>query len=275
MLTLLRPSQEYEDNSSRSTAVESGLRMIQLAIEAEVQQKSWSTYWTMFTTKDRLHTARRTWSALLVQFGSQAMIGVSAVTGYGIRILETGGWTADTAALLSGISIFVQAIFGVFGALLADRIGRCRAMVYGAVAGSILLILIGVCGHFVHITKASGDGRAEGFGDAVLALLIAWCACYALMSCYLDVIVVYRQLTRKNNMVPIYPPCWSPVGIAVFACGAFLINMVSPYLFDAIGHNVMFLFGSLSFVLGVKCYFWMPETAGKSLEDIGLLYDKV
>lgn len=51
--------------------------------------------------------------------------------------------------------------------------------------------------------------------------------------------------------------------------------MVSPYLFDAIGHNVMFLFGSLSFVLGVKCYFWMPETAGKSLEDIGLLYDKV
>ncbi|KAL3472703.1 major facilitator superfamily domain-containing protein [Aspergillus californicus] len=267
-LTLLYPAQSDEDNSSGSAYVESSLVTIQRSMDAELEQEASSTYWKMFTKKDSLHTARRTWSALLIQFGTQAMVGVGVVTGYGIRILETGGWDAETAALLMGSGIFVQAIFGVLGATLADRIGRRRAMVYGAFVGAALLILIGMCGYFVGLSSVSDPPRSKAFGAAIVALLLTWCAVFGLTWLWCPFIYpaeIFPAVSRSRG---------SSVGITGHACGAFLINMVSPYLFDAIGHNAMFLFGGLSFLLGVLCYLWMPETARKSLEEISALYDE-
>lgn len=49
--------------------------------------------------------------------------------------------------------------------------------------------------------------------------------------------------------------------------------MISPYLFSAIEYKSMFLFCGLSFLVTIISYFWLPETAGKSLEDIDHLYD--
>lgn len=70
-LTLLHPAQSDEDNASGCPYVESSLVAIQRSMDAELEQESSSTYWKMFTKKDSLHTARRTWSALLIQFGTR------------------------------------------------------------------------------------------------------------------------------------------------------------------------------------------------------------
>ena len=50
--------------------------------------------------------------------------------------------------------------------------------------------------------------------------------------------------------------------------GSFLANMVSTYLFEALGYKTMFLLSGCSLFVGVVCFFAMPETAGKSLEEI-------
>lgn len=49
--------------------------------------------------------------------------------------------------------------------------------------------------------------------------------------------------------------------------------MVSPYLFGAIGYITMFLFCGLSFVVAIVCYLFMPETSGKTLEQMDSIYE--
>jgi MFS family permease len=65
----------------------------------------------------------------------------------------------------------------------------------------------------------------------------------------------------------------SSIGIVGVGLGSFLINMISPYLFAAIGSNSMFLFCGLSFVVAIVSYLWFPETANKTLEEINDLFD--
>ncbi|KAH8667705.1 major facilitator superfamily domain-containing protein [Ilyonectria robusta] len=128
-------------------------------------------------------TVRRTWSALFVQFATQAMVGVGVVSGYGIKIFQTGGWSNDLAALLSGVGIVIQAAFGFPGAFCADKIGRRNAFIYGALAGSVLLAFIGMCGHFVANNVDTDLPLAKSYSSAVVALVMIWSAQFGLTWC--------------------------------------------------------------------------------------------
>ncbi|OIW28734.1 MFS general substrate transporter [Coniochaeta ligniaria NRRL 30616] len=125
-------------------------------------------------------TARRTWSALFVQFATQAMVGVGVVTGYGIQIFQTGGWSSDLASLLSGIGIVIQASFGLPGAFYADRLGRRNAFMYGALIGSILLAFVGMCGYFVARNVDRDESQTKAYSSAVVALVMLWSAQFGL-----------------------------------------------------------------------------------------------
>jgi MFS family permease len=183
---VLRAMKSGANAEERYAAADADLVSILEAIRLEVDSDSSATYWQMFTARDKLHTSRRTWSALFVQFGVQAMAGVGVVSGYGVKIFETGGWSTETAALLSGFGIITQAAFGIPGALWADRIGRRRAMVYGAIVGSILLALIGICGHYVHLDAHTNPRRAKSYGAATVALVEVWSAVFGLTWCKLN-----------------------------------------------------------------------------------------
>lgn len=63
------------------------------------------------------------------------------------------------------------------------------------------------------------------------------------------------------------------MGIVGLGLGSFFASMISPYLFDAIGYQSLFMICGLSFLVAMICYLWMPETAGKTLEEIDGLYD--
>lgn len=265
-------------------AVKLELETMAKAIEKEVEANSSSTYWSMLTKRDQVHTARRTWSAFLVQFGVQALIGVGVVSGYGGKIFETGGFSTETSALLAGVGIVTQAIFGIPGAMFSDKIGRRRAMVYGAFISSIVLALIGVCGHFVNKYAGTNPALAKRFGLATIALVELWSAVFGLTWCKFRKLI-HKVYTDLNSIVwcPfVYPSEIFPaqsrakgssIGIVGLASGSFLINMISPYLFAAIGYKAMFLFCGTGLWLASMCYLWLPETARKSLEEVDRLFD--
>lgn len=50
--------------------------------------------------------------------------------------------------------------------------------------------------------------------------------------------------------------------------------MVSTYLFGALGYKALFLFCGLSYLMAAMCFLWMPETTGKTLEDIDDMYER-
>ncbi|KAH9226808.1 hypothetical protein K456DRAFT_1849999 [Colletotrichum gloeosporioides 23] len=131
-----------------------------------------------FIPYDDLKTARRTWSAIFIQFATQAMVGSGFVSGYGSQIFETGGWSSELAALLAGMGIITQAAFGLPGALLSDTIGRRKAMIGGSAIGAVVLALVGMCGYFVNKYTHTNPALAKSYGSATVALVFLWDAIF-------------------------------------------------------------------------------------------------
>ncbi|KAK6222528.1 hypothetical protein QIS74_04230 [Colletotrichum tabaci] len=247
--------------------VEIELESVSKTIEMERRHSSSTSYWAMFTVPDNLRTARRTWSAIFVQFATQAMVGSGFVSGYGIQIFETGGWSPDLAALLAGLAIVTQAVFGMPGAIFSDKLGRRKAMIGGAAVGAVILALIGMCGYFVDKHSESNPALAKSYGSATVALVFLWCAVFGATWLWCPFVYpseIFPAQSRAKG---------SSVGIVGLGLGSFFASMISPYLFDAIGYQSLFMICGLSFLVAMICYLWMPETAGKTLEEIDGLYD--
>jgi hypothetical protein len=201
VLSVLKGHDSAEQQDSSAAAVESDLRQIVQALENERADRASTTYWRMFTAKDSLNTRRRSWSAFFVQLSTQFMIGAGLVSGYGILLFETGGFSSDLAALLTGGAILTQDVFGIPGALLADKMGRRIALWGFALLGAVLLAAIGVCGYFV-AKHADNVALAQPFGTAIITLVyvfsaefgVSWCKFKLLLSIVCSIANVYLSM---------------------------------------------------------------------------------
>lgn len=63
------------------------------------------------------------------------------------------------------------------------------------------------------------------------------------------------------------------LGIAVNVICAFTVAFSVPYLLDAIGANIGWLFGGIAIVAAVYAFFFVPETKYRSLEEMDELFE--
>jgi MFS family permease len=184
--------------AEHQAAIDGELSAIHSALEEERAHSASTSYLQMLFTNDHYSTARRTWTALFVQFACQLMIGAGLVATYGISIFQAGGWSAETASLLAGVSIITQAVFGLPGALLADVVGRRPAMIGGALLSSIILAFIGMCGHFVDANARAEQqdiSKTRTYASATVALVLLWSAQFGMNWC--ESHSFYRLLISK------------------------------------------------------------------------------
>ncbi len=188
--------------------------------------------------------------AMLGQF-----MGVNAVLYYGPSIFETSG-------LSSGDSLFYQSLIGmvnmgtsVLALLIIDKIGR-KKLVYVGVSGMIIsLLMIG----FYFMT-------GESLGLSSIFLLV----CFLLYIFFTAGSISAVIFVFLSEMYPtqIRGTAMSIAGLSLWI-GTYLIGQLTPWMLDTLtpaGTFFLFAFMCLPYMLIV----WrlMPETAGKSLEDI-------
>lgn len=188
--------------------------------------------------------------AILGQF-----MGVNAVLYYGPSIFETSG-------LSSGDSLFYQSLIGVvnmgttvLALLIIDKVGR-KKLVYTGVTGMILsLILIGL--YFL---------KGEAWGMTSLFLLGCFLA-YIFFTAGSISAVIFVFL---SEMYPtkIRGLAMSIAGLSLWI-GTFLIGQLTPWLLEnATPAGTFFLFAFMCIPYMLIVWKMMPETAGKSLEEI-------
>lgn len=171
------------NNPEHNKNIEDEVMAMHQALTEERENNASTSYLKMLFARDRYSTARRTWTALFVQFSNQFCIGAGLVATYGIQIFASGGWSGDVASLLAGVGILTQVLFGLPGALLSDKVGRRPAMVVGAFTGSVVLCFVGMSGYFVNKYADSDPAKAKHFSTATVALVLLWSAQYGLMWC--------------------------------------------------------------------------------------------
>ena len=189
--------------------------------------------------------------AFLIAFFNQ-LSGINAFLYYAPRIFESAG-LGESTALLSSIGIgVVNLLFTLLGVFLIDRLGRRQ------------LLLIGSIGYIISLSLVAAAFFLEWGGMWVPIFLFLFIAAHAIGSgavIWVFISEIFPNRLRASGQA---------FGSSTHWVLAAIIPSTIPYLFTNIGPGYVFAFFAFMMVLQlIFVIFMMPETKGKSLEELG------
>ncbi len=194
--------------------------------------------------------------AILGQF-----MGVNAVLYYGPTIFESSG-------LSNGDSLFYQVLVGlvnmlttVLAMMIIDRVGRKKLVYYGVSGMIFTLILIAF-----YFTKGEELGIPNVFLLVCFLLYIFFCA--------VSICAVIWVLLSEMYPIKVRGLAMSVAGFSLWI-GTYLIGQLTPWMLENLtpaGTFILFAVMCVPYMLII----WrlVPETTGKSLEEIEKMWDK-
>jgi sugar porter (SP) family MFS transporter len=179
----------------------------------------------------------------------QQITGINAVVNYAPAIFQKTGVGTDTALLQSIIVGFVNFLFTIVAVRLVDSSGRKTLLTWGAAGMTISLVYLSIA------FNASGLG--------VLISLLAYIAFFAA-----SLAPVMWVVTSE-----IYPTRIRGVAMSFSTAVSWIFTLIVvqffPWMLSNLGGAVSFgLFAFFSLAALIFIIFFIPETKGKSLEQI-------
>lgn len=197
--------------------------------------------------------------AILGQF-----MGVNAVLYYGPSIFEQSGLSAGDSLLYQSIVGTVNVVATILGMWLIDKIGRKKLVYWGVSGMMVSLFLIGL----YFMLNQSGPDLSPMI---LLTLILTYIFCCAVSIC-----VVIFVLLSEMYPARIRGAAMSIAGFSLWI-GTYLIGQLTPWLMTSLSPaGVFWLFGLMCIPYLLIVWKLLPETTGKSLEEIerGWVQDK-
>jgi MFS transporter, SP family, arabinose:H+ symporter len=195
--------------------------------------------------------------AILGQF-----MGVNAVLYYGPSIFQQTGLSEGDSLLYQVIIGFVNFASTVLAMVVIDKIGRKKLVYYGVSGMLITLILIGF--YFV-INKTVNVVPPI----TLLILIILY-----IFFCAISICVVIWVLLSEMYPSKVRGLAMSAAGFSLWI-GTFLIGQLTPWLMTTLSAaGVFWLFAVMCLPYLYIVWKLVPETTGKSLEDIERMWLK-
>jgi len=192
--------------------------------------------------------------ALILAVGQQ-FAGTNAVNLYAPTMFKQLGLATSGSLLASIIMGAVKLVFTGWVFLVVDRWGRKPLLLIGNVLMALSLILLGAC--------VLGLGKGTGTGIIALLLLCLYWVGYELgwgAVVWVMMAEIFPLRVRGIGM---------GVGSTVLWAATFAITFLFPVMSDHLGLAVSsFIFAGVSVVLYVLVTKFVPETKGRSLEQI-------
>ncbi|GAN05195.1 general substrate transporter [Mucor ambiguus] len=231
---------------------------------------------------------KRLWIGMAVQIFQQ-LTGVNALLVFAPQIFQATGLTGRDAALFAnGLSGSINLLATIPAMIFIDRWGRRPTMITGAVLCSIciciLAILSGVHGFAYNTvdsilqqdmpsanTGKSGNPLYLIFdaNGATIGFLIVMYVCVAIYSC------------TWGTLGWIYPAELYSQGVRAKALGistasnwlfTYAVLQLTPIMLQKIYWRTYVLFSAMCLVIAIIVHWQFPETSGKSLEEVDLIF---
>ncbi|WCJ33865.1 Major facilitator superfamily protein [Euphorbia peplus] len=201
--------------------------------------------------------------AIGIHFFQQAS-GIDAVVLYSPRIFEKAGIKSDNDKLLATVAVgFVKTVFILVATFLLDKIGR-RPLLLSSVAGMILSLT--TLGFALTMIDQSHEKLTWAVALSI-AMVLAYVAFFSIGMgpitwVYSSEIFPLRLRAQGASM-----------GVAVnrVTSGVISTTFISLYKAITIG-GAFFLFAAVAIVAFTFFFTCMPETQGRSLEDMEVLF---
>ena len=228
--------------------VESELRDIQGSLVHAEERGSW---------KDLLHRSVR--PALVVGIGLaffQQVTGINTVIYYAPTILQSAGLPSASTAILATAGIgLVNVLMTIVAMWLIDRVGRRPLLLTGIAGMAVSLAVLG-------LVFRSGARNAIAAQTAVITLM-AYVAFFAI-----SLGPIFWLLIAEIFPLKIRGQAEGTAAGANWICNL-VISMTFLTLVEIFGLSRTFwLYGLLAIAAFVFCYELVPETKGRSLEEI-------
>jgi len=227
------------------------LARIQINETQQVLHKGKQNEWT-FLMKPGIRKAVIIGAAIAIlgQF-----MGVNAVLYYGPTIFMDNGLSSGDSLFYQVLVGLVNAITTVIALIIIDKVGR-KKLVYWGVSGMIIsLVSIGF--YFLY---GKTLGIPSGF---LLALFLFYIFCCAISIC-----AVIFVLLSEMFPIEVRGLAMSIAGFSLWL-GTYLIGQLTPWLLENLSPmGTFFLFAVVCIPYMLIVWKLIPETAGKSLEEI-------
>lgn len=189
--------------------------------------------------------------AILGQF-----MGVNAVLYYGPSIFQETGLSEGDSLFYQVIVGFVNVVSTIFAMWLIDKIGRKKLVYYGVSGMIVSLVMIGV-----YFTVNKSGAIIPPITLLLLILIYIFC-------CAISICAVIWVLLSEMYPVKVRGLAMSAAGFSLWI-GTFLIGQLTPWLMSTLSPaGVFWLFGLMCIPYMYITWKFVPETTGKSLEDI-------
>ncbi|KAK6000230.1 hypothetical protein QM012_003862 [Aureobasidium pullulans] len=215
---------------------------------------------------------KRTLAGFSVQMWQQNS-GANVMTYYVVYIFSMAGLSNNVNLISSGVQYAIFIVGTTIMFFYVDKVGRRPLLIYGAIA-------MGVCHFIVGGVLSTGTYVPDGVdGNPNIKIRVAGSAGNTVIAfCYLLILLYSMTLA---------PVCWiyaaevwsletRATGMGIAAIGNWLFNfalgMYIPPGFQNITWRMFIIFGVMCFLGAAQFFLTFPETSGKTLEEVELLF---
>ncbi|KAG9964635.1 hexose carrier protein, partial [Aureobasidium melanogenum] len=207
----------------------------------------------LFTKKVWRRTAVGMGVAFFQQFS-----GINAFIYYAPTLFESIGQSSEMSLILSGIFNILQLVAVAICFLIIDKVGRRPLAIFGGFAACIPYAIIAILSGL--FDKSWITHKAEGWAAVAMAFLF---------------IMIYGvSYSPLGWCLPseVFPNALRSKGVAVSTATVWLCNFIvgvaTPPMIENIGFGTYVFFAAFCFLAGVWAYFLVPETRGRTLEQM-------
>ncbi|KAJ5541870.1 Major facilitator superfamily domain general substrate transporter [Penicillium sp. DV-2018c] len=216
---------------------------------------------------------KRTMCGMSVQMWQQ-LLGGNVAMYYVVYIFEMAGMTGNTTLWSSAIQyvIFLVTTGGMLP--IIDRVGRRKLLLVGSVTCMVVhFIIAGVmASHGRPVASVNGNANLTweikgSAGMAVIAFSYIFTGIYGLT--WAPIGWIYAS--------EVFPLKYRAKGVGVSAATNWIFNFALAYFVSPAFHNIQWktyiIFGVFCTVMTFHVFLMYPETAGRTLEEIDLIFD--
>jgi MFS transporter, SP family, galactose:H+ symporter len=200
--------------------------------------------------------------ALLVGVGLavlQQVTGINTIIYYAPQIFQKAGLNSATTALAATAGIGVVNVMSTLIAIwLVDRVGRKPLLLAGLVGMTASLLVLGAAQRFGSMFDVSQSWIAP----ITVAFVGLYIVCFAFSLgpvVWLMISEIFPNRARARA---------AGISTAANWMANFLVSLSFPVLQTMMGPSLWFLYASMGVAAFIFVVGWVPETRGKSLEEI-------